>query len=73
MGGNGDGVQLRREKVRGWYFLPSGDRIQGEEGEAAVISYLGGGPAFASDLAKCEVAFDATVLGELLMVSGVEI
>lgn len=35
MGVNGEGVQLRREKVRGWCFLPSGDRIQGEEGEAA--------------------------------------
>lgn len=42
VGGNGEGVQLRREK---WCcFLPSGDRIQGEEGETPAVSCLDSGP-----------------------------
>lgn len=32
-----------------------------------------GGPAFASDLAKCKVAVDAAVVRELLVISGIEV
>ena len=49
------------------------DRTQWQEEVAPVISWLGGVPAFTSALAKCKVAIDATVLGMLLMVFGVEI
>lgn len=42
-------------------------------GEAPVITCLAGGPCLHSDLAKRKVAVDATVLRELLLVSGVEI
>lgn len=56
MGGNSEWVQLRRKKVkREWCFLPSRSRIQEEKGQAPLISCLGGGPAFVSDLARRKV------------------
>lgn len=65
VGGNGEGMQLRREKV------VKSVVISAQWGQEKLLP--SGGPAFASDLAKCKVAVDAAVVRELLVISGIEV